>query len=135
MLLLLLSLISCVRKPEPQRDSSLPPEAPEPAGKLIQVSFYGDGDGFDGKRTASGEVFNKELLTAAHRSLPFGTIVEVRDLRTGKSVRVRVNDRGPFVKGRSLDLSSAAARALGVQGDGVRQLEMRVVQTPHTEFR
>jgi len=69
-----------------------------------------------GKRTASGELFQPDLLTAAHRSLPFGTRLKVVYPRTGRSIVVRVNDRGPFVRGRLLDLSRGAARALGVSG-------------------
>ena len=67
-----------------------------------------------GKRTASGEVFNPNGLTAAHRSLPFGTCLRVSNPKSGRSVSVRVNDRGPFTKGVSLDLSHGAARAIGM---------------------
>lgn len=69
-------------------------------------------------KTASGERMNPALLTAAHRTLPFGTKLKVVNQRNGKAVMVRVNDRGPFVKGRVLDLSKAAARALGFVGAG-----------------
>lgn len=68
------------------------------------------------KQTASGEVSNSKNLTAAHRSLPFGTLVRVTDIRTGRSVIVRINDRGPFTPERVIDLTSAAARALGFSG-------------------
>jgi peptidoglycan lytic transglycosylase len=68
-----------------------------------------------GKRTASGEMFNPDGLTAAHRSLPFGTCLRVSNPKTGRSVSVRVNDRGPFTKGVSLDLSHGAARAIGMR--------------------
>jgi len=67
------------------------------------------------KRTASGEMFNPDGLTAAHRSLPFGTCLRVSNPKTGRSVSVRVNDRGPFTKGVSLDLSHGAARAIGMR--------------------
>src|SRR4029079_18980929 len=67
-----------------------------------------------GKRTASGETFNPNGLTAAHRSLPFGTCLRVSNPKTGRSVSVRVNDRGPFTTGVSLDLSHGAARAIGM---------------------
>ena len=69
-------------------------------------------------RTASGEKMNPNAMTAAHRSLPFGTRVKVTNKRNGKSVVVRINDRGPFIKGRVIDVSKAAARALGFIGAG-----------------
>lgn len=68
------------------------------------------------KVTASGERFNPNAMTAAHRTLPFGTMVRVTDQRTGRSVVVRINDRGPFVRGRVIDLSRAAARRIGMGG-------------------
>src|ERR687884_553876 len=79
-----------------------------------RASWYGPG--FHGRRTASGESFNANALTAAHRSLPFGTRVRVVNERTGRSVVVRINDRGPFHGGRIIDLAAAPARALGVAG-------------------
>src|SRR5437762_3762354 len=72
-----------------------------------------------GRRTASGEIYDMNELTAAHRTLPLGTRLLVTNLANGRSVEVRVNDRGPFVKGRILDLSYAAARTLGAEGTGV----------------
>lgn len=69
-----------------------------------------------GTRTANGEHFKPLGISAAHKTLPFNTKVIVRNLRTGKSIEVRVNDRGPFIKGRIIDLSLGAARALGIQG-------------------
>ena len=80
------------------------------------ASWYGPG--FQGKKTASGERFNTHALTAAHRSLPFGSRVQVTNERTGRSVVVRINDRGPFVGGRVIDLSKAAAQAVGISGVG-----------------
>ena len=80
------------------------------------ASWYGPG--FQGKKTASGERFNTNALTAAHRSLPFGSRVQVTHERTGRSVVVRINDRGPFVGGRVIDLSKAAAQAVGISGVG-----------------
>jgi rare lipoprotein A len=76
------------------------------------------GDGFHGRRTASGEVFNAYALTAAHKTLRFGTQLRVTNVRTGKSVVVRINDRGPYAHGRGLDLSYAAAQAIGLRGVG-----------------
>jgi rare lipoprotein A len=80
------------------------------------ASWYGPG--FNGKRAASGEIFNENAMTAAHRSLPFGTVVEVTDQRTGKTVEVTINDRGPFHGQRIIDLSKGAAAALGFQNRG-----------------
>jgi rare lipoprotein A len=87
------------------------------------ASFYREGS-----RTASGEKFNPNELTAAHRTLPFGTKVRVTDVSTGKSVTVRVNDRGPFVGGRVIDVSHAAAESLGMTGKGVAKVKLDVVQ-------
>jgi len=81
------------------------------------ASWYGRG--FHGKLTASGEVFNQEKFTAAHRTLPWGSRVKVTNLANGKSVEVRINDRGPFGKGRIIDVSRAAARVLGIVGSGI----------------
>jgi rare lipoprotein A len=90
---------------------------PGPSGKVVQsgkASWYGPG--FHGRKTASGEAFNTNALTAAHRTLPFGTKVRVLNKRNGKSVVVRINDRGPFAHGRVIDLSRASAQAIGVSG-------------------
>ncbi|MCI0371484.1 MAG: septal ring lytic transglycosylase RlpA family protein [candidate division NC10 bacterium] len=81
-----------------------------------------------GKRTASGEPFDMGALTAAHRSLPFGTWVRVTHLTTGQTVTVRINDRGPWVGGRVIDLSRRAAQTLGILGDGVARVRLEVVR-------
>lgn len=80
------------------------------------ASWYGPG--FNGKKAASGETFNENAMTAAHRSLPFGTKVRVTDQRTGRAIEVTINDRGPFVGKRIIDLSKAAANELGFRGRG-----------------
>ena len=80
------------------------------------ASWYGPG--FHGKKAASGQRFDQNAMTAAHKSLPFGTVVRVVDQRTGKSVKVTINDRGPFHKGRIIDLSKAAATQLGIRNAG-----------------
>jgi len=87
------------------------------------ASFYSEGT-----RTASGEQFNPNELTAAHPNLPFGTKLRVTDVATGRSVVVRVNDRGPFVPGRVVDVSYSAAAALGIVGRGTAQVKLDVVQ-------
>jgi len=86
------------------------------------ASVYGGSDGLCGNKTASGEKFNCEALTAAHKTLAFGTRVQVT--YKGKSIVVRINDRGPFVGGRIIDLSPAAARALGIRGLGTVTLKV-----------
>jgi rare lipoprotein A len=80
------------------------------------ASIYGNGDGYAGRKTASGERMNPRALTAAHRSLPFGSRVRVTNRKNGRSAIVRISDRGPFVRGRIIDLTPAAARALGFSG-------------------
>lgn len=92
--------------------------------QLFTTSYYGED--FADRPTASGEIFEPSKLTAAHKELPFGTILDVRNPETGKSVRVRINDRGPFIEGRDLDLSSGAAKQIGLTG--VEVLEIRVVE-------
>ena len=87
------------------------------------ASFYKHGS-----RTASGEKFNPGELTAAHRTLPFGTRVRVTNVTTGKSVTVRVNDRGPFINGRVIDVSHAAAESIGMVGQGIAKVKLDVVQ-------
>ena len=90
-----------------------------------RASWYGEQ--FHGRRTASGEVFNMNDLTAAHKTLPFGTQVRVRHASTGREVVVRINDRGPFIKGRVIDLSRAAAEQIGL----IRAGEAPVVLLAH----
>lgn len=105
--------------------------APEAAVKSLRraaqgiASWYGPG--FHGRRTASGETFNQNALTAAHRYLPFGTRVRVTNMRNGRSVVVRINDRGPFARGRIVDLSAAAASAIGLKRSGVAPVQVQVL--------
>ena len=91
------------------------------------ASWYGPG--FHGKRTASGERYDMNALTAAHRTLPFGTLVRVKSLVNGREVMVRITDRGPFVAGRILDLSRAAAADLGMLGIGFKQVVLLVPES------
>jgi rare lipoprotein A len=100
--------------------------APEP--KVVErgvASWYGPK--FNGRATASGERYDMYAMTAAHPSLPFGTVLDVRNLDNGKTCRVRVNDRGPFVRGRIVDLSLAAAREIEMVGPGTARVELAVV--------
>ena len=89
------------------------------------ASWYGPG--FHGNKTANGERYDMHQLTAAHRTLPLGSIAVVRSMSTGRQVTVRIHDRGPFARGRVLDLSLAGASALGMTGAGTDQIELRVV--------
>jgi rare lipoprotein A len=91
------------------------------------ASFYGNQPGEGGPLTANGERYNPGGLTAAHRTLPFGTKVRVTSARTGRSVVVRINDRGPFIGGRIIDLSTGAARAIGLNKTGVGTVRMDVL--------
>lgn len=107
----------------PETDDEAPSLANIPAPSrptMVETglaSWYGPR--FHGKLTASGEVFSQENFTAAHRTLPWGSRVKVTNLVNGKSVEVRINDRGPFGKGRIIDVSRAAARVLGIVGSGI----------------
>ncbi|MFB6455987.1 septal ring lytic transglycosylase RlpA family protein [Chitinophaga sp. Hz27] len=88
-----------------------------------KASYYADS--FDGKRTASGQVFHQNRLTAAHPSLPFGTKLKVTNMANGRTVTVHVNDRGPFAKGRIIDLSKKAAKRLGMVSTGVATVQIK----------
>jgi rare lipoprotein A len=92
------------------------------------ASWYGPG--FHGRRSASGEVFDQNAMTAAHRTLPFGTQVRVTNLNNGRQVVVRINDRGPFTGGRVIDLSAAAASSIGLRSSGVGRVQLEVLSTP-----
>ena len=106
------------------------PAAPARVGAVETgvASWYGVP--YHGRRAASGEIYDMEKLTAAHRSLPFETWVEVTNLSNGRSVGVRINDRGPFVHGRIIDLSQAAARDIGMLGPGTARVQLRVIAPP-----
>lgn len=103
-----------------------------PAARLLaegKASYYGPG--LEGNRTANGEIFRMSALTAAHRSLPFGSRVRVTNLRTGKTVIVRINDRGPFVGRRIIDLSKEAARQIGMVRRGTDQVRLELLPEVH----
>lgn len=90
----------------------------------VEASYYADK--FHGRKTASGEIFNMYDMTCAHKTLPFGTILRVTNLKNNKSVDVRVNDRGPFVKGREIDVSKSAAQKLGMVGSGTARVKIEI---------
>jgi rare lipoprotein A len=96
------------------------------------ASWYGEQ--FHGRQAANGEIFDMSALTAAHRTLPLGSIIRVVNLRNGKHVRVRVNDRGPYVNGRILDLSYAAADRLGMIDGGISAIQLEVIGDHRPEY-
>ena len=105
-------------------------DAPQARGARSEVglaSWYGELH--HGQPTASGEIFDMTRLTAAHRTLPLGTHLRVVNLDNGRAVRVRVNDRGPYVEGRIIDLSREAARALGMEHSGLATVKLEVIAT------
>jgi len=105
--------------------ASTRPTAGHAGPEVGMASYYGDA--LQGRRTASGERFDMHALTAAHPTLPFGTRVKVTNLENGRSVVVRINDRGPFVDGRVIDLSHAAARELRFLGRGTTRVRLEVL--------
>ncbi len=119
--LLFVFLASCVTKPEPIRKPVI--YNPQPVKTETGIaSWYKD------RRTASGERFNGSAMTAAHRTLPFGTMVRVVDLKTNKSIVVRINDRGPYIRGRIIDLTVGAARALGMYHRGIAKVRVEILK-------
>lgn len=122
-----LSLLACSSAPR-AKTFEPPSPTPTPTPGAVErglASWYGKE--FDGLPTASGETFRPEKVSAAHRTLPLGTLVDVTNEKNGKTVRVKVNDRGPFVAGRIVDLSKAAAAEIGSVADGVVPVSLRVV--------
>jgi rare lipoprotein A len=101
------------------------------ASEVGVASWYGEP--YHGRRAASGELYDMEKLTAAHRTLPFGARVRVENLENARSTEVRINDRGPFARDRILDVSRAAARALGMLGAGTARVRLRVLSLPGPE--
>ena len=91
-----------------------------------EASWYGPG--YHGRTTANGEKFNQNAMTAAHKTLAFNTKIKVTDLQTGKSVIVRINDRGPYAKGRIIDLSKGAAEKLGIKEKGHAEVKLEFVK-------
>jgi rare lipoprotein A len=117
------------RTPLPPPPSTTAPAAPTPeSGETGLASWYGHP--YHGRASASGEIYDMEQMTAAHRTLPFGTMVRVHDLDNQKSADVRINDRGPFVDGRIIDLSHAAARAIEMIGPGTARVRLEILSAP-----
>jgi len=122
-----LLLLGCSSSPGKRSGTSLPETGRR--GKFEQTgvaSWYGKP--FHGRKTSSGETYNMMALTAAHPTLPFGTVVRVTNLKNKKSVKVKINDRGPFKKGRIIDLSYSAARTIGLTGPGTGKVKVEVVK-------
>jgi rare lipoprotein A len=118
----------------PPSPSSPPITTPDKSARRIErgrVSLYGAD--FASRKTASGERFDPEALTMAHRSLPFGTLVRVTNVENNRSVEVKVNDRGPAVSSRIADLSLAAARRIGMLKDGVVEAVIEVIALPNEQ--
>ncbi|MBE0635419.1 septal ring lytic transglycosylase RlpA family protein [Candidatus Bipolaricaulota bacterium] len=109
-------------------------------GAAAGLAFYGPyhevgiaswyGPGFDGNLTANGEIYDMNGVSAAHKTLPFGTLVRVVEFDTRRSIVVRINDRGPFVEGRIIDLSKGAAAQLGIVDKGITKVGLRIVRWP-----
>jgi peptidoglycan lytic transglycosylase len=134
-LCLAVSLAACSTQTESQRQSIPGPTAPPPLAatletgakpsKTVTASYQGSGSA--GQATSTGERYNPNDLTAASRNLPMGSTVKVTNPETGRSVKVRINDRGPFVHGRSLDLSKSAAEKIGITHKGVARVKVTPV--------
>jgi len=97
-------------------------------GDVGVASWYGKD--FHGRKTSSGEVYNMYGLSAAHRTLPFGTVLRITECQRGKSIHVTVNDRGPFIADREIDLSFGAAKAIGMVADGIAEVGIQMVESP-----
>ena len=100
--------------------------APTEAAACGKASWYA----LDGRTTANGEIMSSKAMTAAHKSLPFGTRVRVTNRNNGKSITVRINDRGPFIAGRVIDVTRGVARRLGFNGKGVVPVSLKIVSKP-----
>ena len=138
--LLLIILVACAPRTRPTAPTTGPtaiPTTTAPTGS--SATFYDDGvaswygPNFVGRPTANGEIFDPSQLTAAHQTLPFDTLVQVTHLENGRSVVVRINDRGPFVDRRIIDLSRAAAERIDMIGSGTAQVRLDLLNTAPTD--
>jgi rare lipoprotein A len=119
---------SCARKHHVAASAASPPQIR--SGETGLASWYGHP--YHGRAASNGEIYDMEKLTAAHRTLPFGTLVHVTNLANNKSVDVRIIDRGPFIEGRVIDLSHAAAQAIDLIGPGIAQVRLDILSAPPT---
>jgi rare lipoprotein A len=135
-------LYSCAARPEAPppplpavtKPARGPSATPTPTSHLLEASWYGPG--MAGRKTSNGERFDPRGLTAASKTIPLGSVIRVTNPQNGKSVKVRINDRGPFVPGRSLDLSRHAAEKIGIIRKGVARVKVTRAQPPiHTSAR
>ena len=138
---LLFFIFGCATRSSPPEQRPLYPKPYQVYGKWYQplpdskgfrqrglASWYGED--FHGKKTSSGEIYDMYAMTAAHKTLPLGTCVRVHNLENNRKVDVRVNDRGPFVRGRIIDLSYSAAKQVGIVGPGTARVEVLALGTP-----
>ncbi len=125
--------VFCVPDPRYRANNSMVSE-PSNQKQSFQSKIYERGIAsymgkeLNGRKTANGESYNMWAMAAAHKKLPFGTIVQVKNLKNNKTVNVRINDRGPFVKGRVIDVTFAAAQKLDFVNDGLAQVELYIIQ-------
>ncbi|NIP29141.1 MAG: septal ring lytic transglycosylase RlpA family protein [Candidatus Dadabacteria bacterium] len=127
-LILLISCFGGKKSPDYPSYRSYQGEYLDDKTRIGQASWYGDKE--HGGKTASGEKFNRYSYTAAHKTLPFGTMVRVTNLDNGKDVVVKINDRGPFVKNRIIDLSYAAGKSIGLLKNGTAKVKVEVLSSP-----
>jgi rare lipoprotein A len=126
-----LLLSGCAKRKRVRIPAPLPPATVTVGAVEVGIaSWYGHP--YHGRRASSGEIYDMEKFTAAHRTLPFGSRVQVQNLGNDRSVEVRINDRGPFVEGRVIDLSRAAARAIRILGPGTARVRLEVLSLPET---
>jgi rare lipoprotein A len=113
-----------------QSQTKIEPLSDRKIGQVLETAYLASwyGPGFHGKLTANGEIFDQAAMTAAHKALPFGTELRITNVANGQSVVVRVNDRGPYIEGRELDLSAGAAAAIGGTSMGVIPIQMEILK-------
>lgn len=126
LIIMMLWTVACT--PAPRYTSHTRGSKPGEKTMTGVASYYGKG--FHGKKTANGEVFDMNDLTAAHKTLPFGTTLRVTNLDNNRTVEVRINDRGPFVKNRIIDLSYGAAKRIDMIGTGTARVKLDVLNSP-----
>jgi rare lipoprotein A len=130
-LAILLAMSGCATRvtPPPRAVTTAPPPQPtKRSANVVKASWYGAE--FAGHTTTSGERFDPNRMTAASKTLPLGSLVKVENPRNGRSVTVRINDCGPYVRGRSLDLSKGAAQKIGMTHDGTARVKLTTLETP-----